>query len=166
MKQRALFLNHKGTFGNQEGIITWCWLVISCLATKRYCRWSFFATMTFHFVEADGPLIENMTLVEKKKCSLNLLVSYVCFDIFFAALAGRSVLEETVSEVSSIAVGRGQYSRPIIYHLFSSWRRKRRVVPLKGTRVNPRSILGILPSTLKKLVTNVVWLRETKVFEI
>ena len=31
------FLTHEGPFGNQEGMITWCWL-----ATKRYCRWIFF----------------------------------------------------------------------------------------------------------------------------
>ena len=35
--QRTFFLNHDSTFGNQKGMITWCCLVISCLATKRYC---------------------------------------------------------------------------------------------------------------------------------
>ena len=26
LRQRAFFLNQEGTFGNQEGMITWCWL--------------------------------------------------------------------------------------------------------------------------------------------
>ena len=26
LRQRAYFLNHEGTFGNQESMITWCWL--------------------------------------------------------------------------------------------------------------------------------------------
>ena len=26
LRKRAFFLNHEGTFGNQEGMITWCWL--------------------------------------------------------------------------------------------------------------------------------------------
>ena len=26
LRQRAFFSNHKGTFGNQEGMITWCWM--------------------------------------------------------------------------------------------------------------------------------------------
>ena len=26
LRQRTFFLNHQGTFGNQEGMITWCWL--------------------------------------------------------------------------------------------------------------------------------------------
>ena len=39
--ERAFFLNPEGFFGNQEGVSTLCWLVISCLATKRYCRWNY-----------------------------------------------------------------------------------------------------------------------------
>ena len=26
LRKRAIFLNHEGTCGNQEGMITWCWL--------------------------------------------------------------------------------------------------------------------------------------------
>ena len=58
LRQMAFFLNHEGTFGNQQGMITWCWLVISCLATKCYYRW-----------------------ILRIKFSLHLLVSYACFDI-------------------------------------------------------------------------------------
>ena len=25
-EKEGIFLNHEGTFGNQEGMITWCWL--------------------------------------------------------------------------------------------------------------------------------------------
>lgn len=44
LRQEAFFLNHKGTFGYQEGMITWCWLVITCLTMKCYCLWKCFAT--------------------------------------------------------------------------------------------------------------------------
>ena len=61
LRQRAFFLKIKrANFGNQEGIITWCWLNISCLATKRYCRWNFFATMASRFVETDEDFIEKL----------------------------------------------------------------------------------------------------------
>ena len=32
LRRRAFFSNHEGTFGNQEGMITWSWLVNSCLS--------------------------------------------------------------------------------------------------------------------------------------
>ena len=33
LRQRAFFLNQEGTFGNQEGMITWCWLAEhACIA--------------------------------------------------------------------------------------------------------------------------------------
>ena len=60
LRQRAFFLIHEDTFGNQEGMITWCWLVIGCLGTKHYCRWNFFDTIAFRFAEADGALIEEL----------------------------------------------------------------------------------------------------------
>ena len=30
------FLNHKGTFGNQEGMITWCWLNLFAVCSNNY----------------------------------------------------------------------------------------------------------------------------------
>ena len=44
LRQRAFFLNHEGTFGNQQRMPTWCWL-----ATKRYCRWNYFYNNGFPF---------------------------------------------------------------------------------------------------------------------
>ena len=32
LRQRACFLNREGTFGNQEGMVTWSWLVDGCLS--------------------------------------------------------------------------------------------------------------------------------------
>ena len=43
-KTEGIFLNHEGTFGNQQGMLTWCWL-----ATKRYCRWNYFYNNGFPF---------------------------------------------------------------------------------------------------------------------
>ena len=56
------------------GMITWCWLVISCLATKRYCRWNW----NWNCILRKKKL---MKLYLRIKGSLKLSISNVCFDI-------------------------------------------------------------------------------------
>ena len=61
LRQKAFFLNQEGTFGNQEGMITWCWLaehasikLVSCFkrSLKRNFRnaslLSLILTRSFH----------------------------------------------------------------------------------------------------------------------
>ena len=52
LRQRAFFLDHEGTFGNLQGMLTWCWLERSVIADEII-----FTTMASRFVEADGTLI-------------------------------------------------------------------------------------------------------------
>ena len=40
LRQRAFFLNQDGTFGNQEGMITWCWLAEhACIKLVSRFKW-------------------------------------------------------------------------------------------------------------------------------
>ena len=71
-RQRAFILIHEGTFGNQEGMITWYWLVISCLATKHYYCWDlllikFFCNNGFPFSWSHEDFIKELKHNSKNK---------------------------------------------------------------------------------------------------
>ena len=64
------FLNHEGTFGNQKGLISWCWLGLFAVCGNDY---------RLQLNRMKPCNLFNCILRIKR--SLNLLVSYAYFDI-------------------------------------------------------------------------------------
>ena len=79
LRQRAFFLNQESTFGNQEGMITWCWLAEHACIISRFKRilkrnfrnaslLSLILTRSFHLnVKENQHATKRSLLVEKRK---------------------------------------------------------------------------------------------------